>query len=129
MEKIKSESEKRLIVKGNINDKSAYFLIDTGASLGLIDDNQIKKYDLVVGKPFNGSVIGAGGEIANPKRCNSFLTIGDKQISQFLLVDLENIVDSIKRETGIKILGIIGLPQMKMVGIQIDTNDNLIIIE
>ena len=40
MEKIKSESEKRLIVEGQVNGKKAYFLIDTGASVGIIDHDQ-----------------------------------------------------------------------------------------
>lgn len=129
MESISSKSDKRLIVECNVNGKTANFLIDTGASIGLIDDNQRKKYNLIVGKRYNGTIIGAGGELNNVRICNTFVNIGTKTISQFLLADIENIVNSIKRETGIEILGIIGLPQMKFVGINIDANDNSISIE
>ena len=45
------------------------------------------------------------------------------------MADIDSIVKSIKRETGIEILGIISLPQMKFVGINIDANDNVITIE
>lgn len=129
MEKIFSKSEKRLIVEGLVSGKAACFLVDTGASVGLMDYGQRKKFSLVVGKPFNGSIVGAGGEMRDVRYCNTLVEMKNKLIPQFLLADIGPVVDSIKRETGIEILGIISLPQMKMVGIQIDANDNLIIIE
>lgn len=129
MKKINSLSEKRLIVECNVNGKTAAFLIDTGASIGLIDKNQTKKYDLLSSRKYTGTIVGAGGEIENPYICDNIINIEDKIMNQFLLVDLSNIVDSIKRETGITILGIVSLPQMKFIGMNIDTNDNLLILE
>lgn len=129
MKKINSVSDKRLIIEGRVSDKTAYFLIDTGASLALMDYDQRNHYDLEVGKIFNGSVVGAGGEMRNVRYCNTFVNIENKVIPQFLLADISGVVESIKRETGIEILGIISLPQMKMCGISLDCNDNLIIIE
>lgn len=129
MKQIHSQSDKRLIVEGLVNGRAAYFLIDTGASVGLMDYDQRKDYGLEVGRRFNGTIVGAGGEMRNVKHCNTFVHMEDKVIPQFLLADISDVVKSIKRETGIEILGIISLPQMKMCGIQIDANDNLIIIE
>ena len=129
MIELKSKSTKRLIIEGIVNGKAANFLIDTGASVGLIDDTQVKKYGLSVGKRFNGTLVGAGGEMCNIRHCNTFVEVGGKSIPQFLIADIEGVVKSIERETGIKILGIISLPQMKMVGMNVDSNDNLIIIE
>ena len=129
MIQINSKSTKRLIIEGIVNGKAANFLIDTGASVGLIDDTQVKRYGLLVGKRFNGTLVGAGGEMCNIKHCNTFVEVGGKSIPQFLIADIEGVVKSIERETGIKILGIISLPQMKMVGMNVDSNDNLIIIE
>lgn len=129
MIELKSKSTKRLIIEGIVNGKAANFLIDTGASVGLIDDTQVKRYGLSVGKRFNGTLVGAGGEMCNIKHCNTFVEVGGKSIPQFLIADIEGVVKSIERETGIKILGIISLPQMKMVGMNVDSNDNLIIIE
>ena len=122
-------SEKRLIVEGRINEKTAYFLIDTGASVGLIDNNQRDYYKLAKGKKYNGTIVGAGGEMRGVRHCDTFLHIEDRVIPQFLLADIEGVVESIKRETGVKILGIISLPQMKMANISLDCNDNLIILE
>lgn len=129
MIKINSKSDRRLIIEGIINGKTANFLIDTGASLALIDKNQRKKYNLVGKRDYPGTIIGAGGELRNLKICDNLVNIKHKTIGQFIMADIESIVDSIKRETDIEILGIISLPQMKFVGIQIDTNDNLIILE
>lgn len=129
MTKIESQSDKRLIVEGSVNGKTAYFLIDTGASVGLMDYSRRKEYELVVGNRYHGTLVGAGGELRNVKVCNTFVHLGDKQIPQFLLADISHVVKSIRKETGIEILGIISLPQMKICGIQIDTNDNLIMIE
>ena len=129
MEYIQSKSEKRLIVEGLVNGKAAHFLIDTGASLGLMDYGQRKRYEIDVGKKYKGTIVGAGGEMEDVRHSDTFLHLSTKVVPQFLLADIGAIVKSIKKETGIEILGIIGLPQMKMAGIQLDTNDNLIIIE
>ena len=129
MTEIKSKSTKRLIVEGVVNGKTANFLIDTGASVGLIDNNQVRNYSLDKGRRYNGTLVGAGGEMRNVRYCNTFVNVGGKDIPQFLLADIEGVVDSIKRETGIEILGIISLPQMKLIGMNLDANDNKVIIE
>jgi hypothetical protein len=74
-------------------------------------------------------VVGAGGEMRNVRYCNTFVHIENKVIPQFLLADISGVVASIKKETGIEILGIISLPQCKMCGISLDCNDNEIIME
>ncbi len=129
MKKIKSLSEERLIVEGKINGKDACFLIDTGASVGMIDYGKRYDYDLKVGRRYGGTLIGAGGEMRNVKHCDTFVHIEDRVIPQFLLADIGGVVDSIKMETGIDILGIISLHQCKMVGLSLDCNDNEIILE
>lgn len=122
--RIKSQSEKRLIVEGRVNGKAACFLVDTGASVGFLDYDKRKEYGLSVGRWFEGSIVGAGGEVRNVRHCDTFVHIGDRVIPQFLLADIVGVVKSIKRETEIEILGIISLPQMKMVGLNIDANSN-----
>ena len=52
-----------------------------------------------------------------------------KKIPQFLMADLKHVVKSVENETGLKILGIVSLPQMRIAGLGIDANDNEIIIE
>lgn len=129
MKKVKSLSEERLIIEGLVNGKEAYFLVDTGASVGMMDYGKRYDYDLKVGRRYGGTLMGAGGEMRNVRHCDTFLHVGDKVVPQFLLADISGVVESIKRETGIEILGIISLPQCKLANLSIDCNDNLIIIE
>lgn len=129
MKRIKSKSEKRLIVEATVNNKAAHLLIDTGASVGFFDSSQKKKFGLIEGRSYQGTLIGAGGEIQKVKHCNTMAEFEGKTIPQFLLADISSIVKSVESETGIKILGIISLPQMKIVGLGVDANDMEIIVE
>ena len=129
MYRVKSESNKRLIVKVKVNDKDAYMLLDTGASVGFMDSKQRKDYGLIPGKDFQGSLVGAGGAIHNVKHCNTMAEFQGKVIPQFLLADISDIVKSVKRETGIEILGIISLKQMSIIGLNIDVNSNEVWLE
>lgn len=129
MRRIESLSEKRLIIEVEVNGKKANLLVDTGAAVGIYDDSQKKKYGLEYGRRYSGTIVGAGGELKDVKVCNTFADFLNVKIPQFLLADISNVVKSIKKETGIEILGIISLPQMKMCGLGIDANDMEIIIE
>ena len=129
MKRIKSISDKRLIIEAKVNDKKAYLLVDTGASIGLIDNNKRQKFDLSEGREYNGTLVGAGGEMRNVRHCDTFVEFEGKKISQFLLADIKGVVESIKRETGIEILGIISLPQMSFIGMNIDVNSSEVWLE
>ena len=129
MKKIKSLNDKRLIVECQLNGENALFLLDTGATVGLIDRKAAKRYDLKSTRDFPGTLTGAGGELRRVKICDTFAYLMGKPMTQFLIADIEDVVESIERETGLRITGIIGLPQMKLAGIRIDANDNEIIIE
>lgn len=125
---MKSLSSKRLIINGKVNGKDWPFLLDTGASIALIDKDMIKKAKLIKGKSYNGTIVGAGGELEDLHYCNSFVEFSnDKKVAQFILADISHVKDSIYRETGIEILGIISLPQMKFLNIQLDlANENVL---
>ena len=129
MRRIKSLSDKRLIIEGLVNDKPARFLLDSGASVALIDKDKKKEYGLKEGRRYNGTLIGAGGEMRNVRHCDTFVEFAGKTIPQFLLADISGVVESIKRETGIEILGIISLPQMSFIGMNIDINSSEVWLE
>lgn len=129
MKQFKSLSDKRLIIEAEVNGKKSFFLIDTGASVGLIAEDKVKRFDIVRGRKYPGSLVGAGGEMEDVYYCNTLVRFGGKDIPQFLITDISGVRNSIERETGIEILGIIGLSQMKITSMQVDANDNMIIIE
>lgn len=123
-----SLSEKRLIIEGEVNGKKAPFLVDTGASISLIDENSKKKYNLTIGRKFNKPLIGAGGDIKSSYICDTVIYINNKPITQFILSDISGVQESIQHETGKRILGIIGLPQLKALGTKIDLLNNTITV-
>lgn len=129
MKRINSLSDKRLIIEAEVNGKKANLLVDTGAAVGLYDDNQKKKYRLEYGRRYSGTLVGAGGELKDVRVCNTFADFENVKIPQFLLADISNVVKAIKRETGIEILGIVSLPQLRMCNLSLDCNDMEIIIE
>lgn len=128
MERINSLSDKRIIITAMLNGKDAKFLIDTGATVGVVSRNIQKKYGLSVGRKFPKPLVGAGGEF-DAYYCNTPAYISGRPLTQFLLADISSVVDAIRRQTGIEIHGIISLAQMHMAGMIINTNDNTITIE
>ena len=78
----------RPIIKGKVGDKEAYFLLDTGTNLALIDSTQSDKYNLEKGIEFFGNIIGTGGLGTKAYYCNTPVLLGDKSIKGFLLYDL-----------------------------------------
>lgn len=129
MKRIESLSDKRLIIEAEVNGKKANLLVDTGAAVGLYDDNQKKKYGLEYGRRYSGTLVGAGGELKDVRVCNTFADFEGTKIPQFLLADISNVVKAIKKETGIDILGIISLPQMSIIGMNIDVNSSEVWLE
>ena len=123
--RIDSLSQKRIIVEGRINGKPGSFLIDTGASIGLIAKDRTKQYGLIQGRRYLGTLTGASGNEINARfMCDTQMELVGKPVSQFILSDISGIRESIRRETGYEILGIIGLSQMRTMGMRIDTMDN-----
>lgn len=127
---MKSLSDKRLIIEVGVGSRRANFLLDTGASVGLINRSDAKRLKLAQGRPYNGTLVGAGGTMRNIHYCDNLLELPNgKNIGQFLITDISDVCDSIYRCTNIDIVGIISLPQMKMAGINIDANSNEITFE
>ena len=82
------QSSSRPIIKGKVGNKDAYFLLDTGTNLALIDSTQTDKYNLEKGIEFSGNIIGTGGLGTKAYYCNTPVVLGDKSIKGFLLYNL-----------------------------------------
>ena len=127
---MKSLSNKRLIIEVGVGSNRANFLLDTGASVGIINRYEAKRLKIKEGRPYKGSIVGAGGTMRNINYCDTLIQLpNNKQVGQFLIADIANVCDSIYYETNVSVVGIISLPQMKMAGINIDANSNEITFE
>lgn len=120
------ESNKRPIVKASINNKEVYMLVDTGASVGVIDLNALDKLDVKRGYELEYELVGLGSnnKAYHTKRC--IVDANGVKLYQFITMDISNIVESIKHETNITISGIIGTPQIKSSEMKIDLDNGII---
>lgn len=122
-------SDSRPLVEVEINDRPAVMLVDTGSSTGLIDINQMDEYGFSL-MAKTDMIISSIGE----KQCESYrvrdlwVRLEGIAIYQFLATDISLVVESIYKETGYRISGIIGYDQIKNAEIKIDANNNLITI-
>lgn len=120
-------TDKRPIIEVTINGRKAYMLVDTGASIGVIDSLRLDEYGVGMGSSLGGTVTGVGGsqeEVRHTKNCT--VDVGGVKMYQFVTFNLSSVSDSIERETGIKISGIIGTTQIKMSEMKIDLDNGYI---
>lgn len=112
----------RLLVPIKVNNKSVYFLVDTGSQVPLIDYNQIDDLGIKLRRKMNGTLTGingTGGEVWMPEPVD--VDFEGNKLYQFLVTDLSSIVKSIKKDTDYTIAGILSLQQMQQLGWIIDT--------
>lgn len=119
------------LVKYKVNGKDAYFIMDTGAGLSVVDEKESKKYDIQDDGNGNvGRITGIGGS-TYLSRANQFsIELNDKPLNgSFFIGDLSNVVDNIRSKTGISILGIIGSDLMQLNKMIIDYSKDSIFIK
>lgn len=123
----KSISEDRIIIPVTINNKKGYMLVDTGASLGIIDIDCKKEYKFDLGSKIGGVIVGVGGKASSAYYTKNLrVDIGGVKLYQFITMSIDSVRESIKQKTGIIIQGIIGLTQIKMSEMKIDADNGII---
>lgn len=122
-----SISEDRIIIPVTINNKKGYMLVDTGASLGIIDIDCKKEYKFDLGSKIGGAIVGVGGKASSAYHTKNLrVDIGGVKLYQFITMSIDSVRESIKQKTGITIQGIIGLTQIKMSEMKIDADNGII---
>ena len=98
------------IVKGTLNGQKANFILDTGATISVIDLNQLSKYKVRNGGPMDDVVIGYGGTVSSKVYLNNVeVKLGDLVLSsEFQGQDIGQLLGVIEEQTGTKLVGIIG---------------------
>jgi hypothetical protein len=120
------DNSKVPIIEGILNGKKAYFIVDSGASISILDVNQSKEYffDCL---DLESTVLGFGGK-------STYYTLSNVNvdlkliptITEFKGNDLKLLVKTIDKHSGVKIVGILGSDIFKKNGIQIDYFTNSI---
>lgn len=112
----------RLLLPIKVNGKSVYFLVDTGASIALVDITKQKELKFKLGHQLAGGLVGAGGEINEVYHVKDLdVDFNGHKIFQFVATNIDGVKASIKRETDYEIFGILSLKQMQDLGMIIDT--------
>jgi len=114
------------IIEGILNGKKAYFIVDSGASISILDINQSREYSFNC-LDLENTVVGFGGK-------STYYTLSNVNvdlkliptISEFKGNDLKLLVKTIDKHTNVKIVGILGSDIFKKNEIQIDYFTNSI---
>jgi len=113
---IRMRSISKPIVRAEINGKKAFFLIDTGSSVSLINSSELKHFDLrAANLNDRRKAVGFNGDKEWMKKVvNAELILGEHfTYRDFYSMDLDVIVSSIQKETNMRISGIIGTDFLK----------------
>lgn len=118
------------IVKGLLNGKMAYFLLDTGSDLTILNTKSAKKYGfkIIQGRSRAMMIEGLGGSHRDFKRATGLKLFMDESLiyTHFFAFDLTNIINSLHTHTHMKIVGIIGSDVMRKYGFKIDYGNKLV---
>lgn len=100
------------IIEATINGAKAYFIVDTGSDISILDKSILKAFNVQEirlsnqnkkAMGFNGAVV----DIARVK--NAQVNLGDCFVhNTFYTLNLKSLVDSIERKTDVNISGILG---------------------
>jgi len=114
------------IIEGALNNKKAYYIIDSGASFSVLDESQSGDYNFIsYENPEYGSGVGYGGVARFKQAENVNASIGGVRINTtFRSQNLSAISNYLNKQNGVRIVGIIGCDWLKADKIVIDFRDN-----
>jgi hypothetical protein len=117
------------IVQGKMNGKTAYFLLDTGSDVTLLNTGDAKRYGYAyhTRRDLRGYRLAGLGKSTNEVLgiYNVDLRLGSQKIKDiFIAYDLSNIIRSLNAGSSIKINGIIGAKALRRHGFVIDYDLN-----
>ena len=121
-------SEQRLIIPISINGSKEFALVDTGSTLNIINSDELKRLKLN-----KGFLIGdlnsrySKESLYSLKNCKS--VIGSIVYMQFGTSDISSAVNAIYDETGIEVVGILGTPAIRRLGMIIDLKRGIVTIK
>lgn len=110
------------LVQAKLNDKYKYFILDTGASISVIDESEVK--NMKVYYEDANTITGYGGIIKSTKVLkNPNIELGGiKLTDKWLVQDISHIKLAVENSTNVTIAGIIGNNQLARYHLIIDLN-------
>ena len=116
------------VIEGKINGKKAYFIVDSGASVSVLDITQDRVYNFN-SYPLNEEAAGYGGYAKFYEVLGVRVHVGPSIVrTQFRSQDLSSIVELIRQHEGVRISGILGSDVWKDLDALIDYKSRTIAI-
>ena len=116
------------VIEGKINGKRAYFIVDSGASVSVLDIAQDDYYNFN-SMPIDEEAAGYGGVVKFYQVIAVRVAVGPSIVrTQFRSQDLSSIVELIRQHEGVRISGILGSDVWKDLDALIDYKNRSIAI-
>lgn len=116
------------VIEGKINGKRAYFIVDSGASVSVLDIAQDDYYNFN-SMPLDEEAAGYGGVVKFYQVIAVRVAVGPSIVrTQFRSQDLSSIVELIRQHEGVRISGILGSDVWKDLDALIDYKNRSIAI-
>jgi len=110
------------VISATLNGKPAYFIIDTGASVSVLNEPEAKSYGFIVGANDDVNVTGFTGTSNMRRVVNCTLQVGTLKIThiRFSCKNINELVTVVYGNENIKISGILGSDLLGQYRMQID---------
>jgi len=110
------------IIEVQLNGKTAYFILDSGSDISLVNNKELTKYAFSLKKRATKDLKGISGERKAIYEILDlhFQAAGQLLETTFYAADLSPLVGSLLKSTQIRVSGIIGMDLMKAYGFEID---------
>ena len=117
----------RPLIEVFVNGKKTAMLIDTGSSMNIICSKKLARFGIDA-KNVNRSVNTISGKSNVFLISKTDIVVKDRQLFNFYSVDILASCESIEAETGIEVVGILGTPAIKELGMVIDLSRGIVTI-
>ena len=118
----------RPLIEVTVNGKKCAMLIDTGSSINILCTSKLIRYG-VDGKQVKNYAKTISG-VRNIYTINDIdVNIKGNILTSFYSVDIEASCKSMEAETGIEVVGILGTPAIKELGMIIDLSGGIVTIK
>ena len=116
------------IIEAVINGVEVNLLIDTGASVNIINSESVYKFKGA--KLYGERYLVTVGSNARANLLNNIdVKIKDRNVTRFMAIDITSLQESILAETRIEIDGIIGVSGIKELGMIIDLRRGIVTLK